>query len=265
MSCTGGVFFIDNLPNDATVFWTSSNVSIATVVNSNNQGEVSRVSGNNGDVVIKATVSLPCGTTFVETKKISIGKPDRPRFLDMYGNEVTSISTCVYLHEKLCMDTGNNGEILEWEWKTVVGNFNVIDFGQCTQILGFQPSSGFISVRFRNACGWSKPTFITVNITECNKFYRKQKLIRVFPNPATNNITLSVANQKTEKPVKNNDFLIGIKEVEIYDYAGRLKYYRKYPKHQSVNIDVSSLQEGIYLMKINTGNEIESQQLIIQN
>ncbi len=60
LSCSGGTFFINNLPNGASVNWTSSNTLIATVANSNNQGIVSRVGTASGSVRITGTITLPC-------------------------------------------------------------------------------------------------------------------------------------------------------------------------------------------------------------
>ena len=81
----------------------------------------------------------------------------------------------------------------------------------------------------------------------------------IYPNPAKDEITIVLANEAY--PI-----------VEIYDISGRIVETDNYPslrnaepEGQSVNLDISNLQPGIYFVKINSKtNNYKVQKLIIQ-
>lgn len=206
-----------------------------------------------------------CGSTTLSIP-IFVGVPDRPILLNENGAEVTSVLACTYVHKSLCPSVDAGWNVLEWEWEKVTGDFNLIDFESCADILGYQPGFGFISVRVRNECGWSNPTFISVNVTDCNSMTMQQKSIKMYPNPATSSVTLSVDNEKDAQSTGTGNEVVTpatINEVKVYDNFGKIKLYRKYTKQQTAKLDISGLTKGIYLVEINTGSRIEHQQLMI--
>jgi hypothetical protein len=66
----------------------------------------------------------------------------------------------------------------------------------------------------------------------------------VFPNPAKTNITINHSGIKTGQYVN----------AELYDVAGRLILVEKILNNQS--IDISNVTNGIYLLRVNNGEEI---------
>lgn len=182
-------------------------------------------------------------------------------------NEIRTVSICTKIHKSLCPTVDPKWNILEWKWEKILGNFNLLDFQTCGQIIGFQPGSGYISVSVRNACGWSTSNLIVVYITDCSSMAVQEKSIKLFPNPASSSIMISVDAEKNAelKTIdKENLAAISINEVRIYDNFGSVKLYRKFSGQQTASLDVSMLTKGLYMVEVNTGSRVEYQQLIIQ-
>jgi hypothetical protein len=107
----------------------------------------------------------------------------------------------------------------------------------------------------------------TINITESNygiygkfieyssglnEIMNSEKLIQLFPNPATDDISINVANV-----VKINVVLT------IYDMTGeKLKTIKL--THENQNININEIKNGIYLVEIKSKEWTEIRKLIIQ-
>jgi hypothetical protein len=76
-------------------------------------------------------------------------------------------------------------------------------------------------------------------------------LLEVYPNPATDRINLVF------------DYT-GVSEINIFDLTGRIVYSRPYDVYGFTNmsLDISSLNPGIYIMRVKTGNESNSTRFI---
>ncbi len=65
--------------------------------------------------------------------------------------------------------------------------------------------------------------------------------IKLYPNPATNEININLGSEHNKKV-----------DIEIYEVFGRLVSQNIYPdKNSDINIDISGLQAGFYLVAIN--------------
>ncbi|WP_298486199.1 glycosyl hydrolase 53 family protein [uncultured Maribacter sp.] len=73
----------------------------------------------------------------------------------------------------------------------------------------------------------------------------------IAPNPAKNSITVQ---SKASKIIKN---------ITIQDITGK-QYNTYYPNAATLDIDISALQKGIYIVIIDTGQEKASKKLIVQ-
>lgn len=261
--CSGSsVYTLNNVPCNASVTWSAAPSDIVSLSPSGNSVTATQI----GDGIVTLTATINACNNFAVSQSIAVGVPDRPKLLDEMDEEITTVSTCTDVHKWICPTVDYRWNILEWEWEKVVGDFNLLDYESCAQVLGFQPSSGFISVRVRNACGWSNPTFIVVKVTDCS-MTMQQKSIKLFPNPASSSVTLSVDNLKQNQPNakgKENVPAASINEVKIYDNFGSVKLYRKFTKQQTATLDVSRLQKGVYMVEVNTDTGVEYKQLIIQ-
>ena len=94
---------------------------------------------------------------------------------------------------------------------------------------------------------------ITANFTAINTGIEDISVesIKVFPNPATSELIV-------------NDKQLTIKNLEILDLAGRIVegYYMCTNENSNVIINVSTLSEGLYLLKINTDKGIITEKFI---
>ena len=100
--------------------------------------------------------------------------------------------------------------------------------------------------------------FIPVDLAECSGIptkipnYKDRSLpFSIFPNPATDNLTI-------ELPTNNSKT-----EIKIFNVLGALAYSSTVTK-QKTDIDVSTLSNGIYIVQITAGNKIERQKFIRQ-
>jgi hypothetical protein len=246
LSCTGGTFFINNLPNGASVNWTSSNTLIATVANNNNQGIVSRVGTANGSVRITGTITLLCGTTVTEFMDINIGVSPKPGQITfplidpLSGKLYASVPPVVGA-------TSYNwymNSTLNTEWHGPSAHF-AIPRGECD--LEYD-----MSVEAINNCGTSTQSHANAYIP-CDNYYT------VSPNPAANDVIVSLDNNKTQS-MENKTF----DEVRIYDIQGNLKKYQKFNKIKIAKINIAGLTNGSYFIEIYSGTYKEQHQLLIQ-
>lgn len=251
------------IPCNATVSWIASPSGIVSLSPNGSSVTVTKV----GNGIVTLTALINACNNFAVSKQIAIGTPGRPKVFDEMDNEIRTVSICTNIHKSLCPTVDPKWNILEWKWEKITGNFNLLDFQTCGQIIGFQPGSGYISVSVRNACGWSTSNLIVVYITDCSSMAMQEKSIKLFPNPASSSITISVDNQKNAKSTttdKENFAAASINDVKIYDNFGSVKLYRKFSGQQTASLDVSMLTKGVYMVEVNTGSKVEYQQLIIQ-
>jgi photosystem II stability/assembly factor-like uncharacterized protein len=88
-----------------------------------------------------------------------------------------------------------------------------------------------------------------VNVNENEK---AEPGFSISPNPATSNITIS--------GLKANSNIF----IEIFDLQGKRIMKKKYLYQAKYDIDVSSLSEGIYVVKVQTENYILAEKFVIQ-
>jgi hypothetical protein len=78
-------------------------------------------------------------------------------------------------------------------------------------------------------------------------------LFTLFPNPANNRIT--IANKFIET---------GETIVTIFNINGTQLIQDKYRNQQDIEINVSGLRTGIYIVKIQTGSSVDTKKLVVQ-
>ena len=77
-------------------------------------------------------------------------------------------------------------------------------------------------------------------------------LITLYPNPATNNLTITLG-KNTKKVV-----------LTITDITGKLIYTATALETEKMEVSTSGFAEGIYIVKIQTGDGVETKKLIVQ-
>ncbi|MCK4662154.1 MAG: T9SS type A sorting domain-containing protein [Bacteroidales bacterium] len=88
--------------------------------------------------------------------------------------------------------------------------------------------------------------------TGINEVNFNNQFISIFPNPANEIINIEIKSQK----IKSFD-------AEMYDIQGKLVFMKQY-KSNLINIDISDLSKGIYLLKLKdeTGNIIKTKKIV---
>lgn len=78
--------------------------------------------------------------------------------------------------------------------------------------------------------------------------------VKLFPNPATDNVTLNIESDQVANDI----------DVNIYSLTGQLVWSRKVDivSQTNINIPVNAWQKGIYIVRVGSGNVVK--QLVIQ-
>lgn len=113
-------------------------------------------------------------------------------------------------------------------------------------------------------CGRSETVNVGEIFLECWG-YRQQSTInddiKLFPNPATNTIFISL-NSK-DKHIKASSKLNNISQIAIFDNLGILKLRKVFTNNSNqVQIDVSKLNTGIYFIEVFDGKTRQRKQFI---
>lgn len=271
-NCLGGTYFINNLAVGANVNWQSSNNLIATVININNQGFITRVGNASGIIRLTAIITLPCGTIVTEFADIIIGSP-APTYINY------SIDPLVACNEVLVSTNYVMGSTYTWSFfKQPYNGNNLVQFpnSPASKKLTLTQGSGTynIGVTADNICGSSNVTFISVPITcttagvhsiikpsttatasisEDNVAAKAIIAPEVYPNPATNSLTIAVPLLEGKQQHYNS--------VSLFDMNGK-EVKKLTLTAQVTTIDISNLSSGTYVVKIFDGKQTVIKKII---
>jgi hypothetical protein len=74
----------------------------------------------------------------------------------------------------------------------------------------------------------------------------------VYPNPATNNLTIS------------NNSGLSVSNMELLDLNGKVLYNSTWGNQLEKQIDITQLQTGMYILKLSFDGQISSKRIIKQ-
>ena len=80
----------------------------------------------------------------------------------------------------------------------------------------------------------------------------KEDMFSIYPNPATSKIILSNLNASDQT------------NVSITTSDGQMLIQNIYHKQEKIEMDISALSAGIYIIKIQTNKGVETKKLIVQ-
>jgi len=145
---------------------------------------------------------------------------------------------------------GNDTTICEGEsiyLNAGTGTSYLWNTGETSQII-IADTTGTYSVEVTNNYGCTGFSNIHINVTACSGISELGETYKVsiYPNPAQNKITISSKN-------------IAINKLEILDITGKTTNVvcHSERREESINIDISNLQNGIYFLKLNNTKTIK--------
>lgn len=279
--CNGGseTFNLTGLKTGETLSWTLSQSNLVSITNvTGTQVTVSYNGiGDMGDLI--ATITNSCGQSVQKKYQLSVGVPSFKEFVcsSMEGNDFCSGSVSVpysYLPslnigDKITasftgMTSAERNNSANWEWERInsiitlsktlnVARIGMMNFGQTG-----------VRVRAKNACGWSAWQQLDFEIDEVPETISKSANMindkyEIYPNPASDVVNVNL---------KEREFLDSEKlknlQGEVYDMQGNLKKKFTLQGKKNTCINVKDLKKGVYLLKLNTGNNIENHRIVVE-
>jgi lysyl endopeptidase len=261
----------NGIPATGNITWVSSNSNIATVTATGNPSTVTKM--GNGNVTITATLSGCDGINSV-SKTLVVGIPDNSVF-KIYQDPTCNGGTINFgAYSGSTFDNcslWNMGVTnITWDIPSYCCSFQITNNsgpGVCANGLnnsGIQVyfsntyiyNAPYIRFKAQNACGWSdwmlRP--VPVSFQSCGSWS-----FSATPNPATS--SLNVMLDADDESIKTQNSMT-IQEIQITNKLGNLVKQFKYSKKVSkVTLDISSLKQDVYFVRVYNGNEWKTQSI----
>ncbi|PQV51600.1 putative secreted protein (Por secretion system target) [Jejuia pallidilutea] len=253
-------YSISSLPSNVTVNW-SINPSGGFTITPN--GHSVTITPNGlfaGEGVLTASIDTDCNDSVEITKTIQTGA-QRPIIYDSNGNQVASFNFPLYTWESITFSTPPG--TLEWEWEKVSGNFTLMaNNTNYAQVYASQNTSGIVTVRIRDNCGWGPVTFLSLSFGSGGGGFGFRttsgssspslslEIIEGDTNPNTSKTATSssIANEKTK----------GTYAIMIADMYGATIFKVQQIKQKRVDIKKDKWPKGIYFVRV-SNNKGEAQ------
>jgi len=142
-----------------------------------------------------------------------------------------------------------------WEWQTLNNNISLNGMKNKRTICTLDSGFTSLSVRAKNACGWSDWYELPFEITTLPPTF--SKMYTVFPNPSSSMVNIDLADA-TKLP-HAYDVITG----ELFDMLGFSKGTISIANNKAT-FSVSDLESGIYIVKIFINGVPESHQIAVQ-
>ncbi len=250
--CNQSTYNIANLPQGASVQWSTSNSNLQLI---SGQGDSTAVfkKNYNGNCTIEVNISVE-GATIPLEKTVWVGNvlPLNLRATDMTtGNIVYAICrnqpTAVRAKH-----IGGQAFINNWQW---TGSNVVIENLYPSSDVSLRPLSDNITVKLRahNSCGWTEWADLGLGVMPCGAWY-----MAVFPNPANNFINIALTSTGKSK---NIDISKGY-QIQLWQNYNLIKTIRT--KSLQTEIPISSLKTGYYYVVVVINGKKYKQQFFKQ-
>jgi hypothetical protein len=240
-------YSVPNPPTGLAFTWSSSNTALATINPST--GIATRV--GNGTVTFTATANSGCGSVTL-SKRVTVGTPLTPAFT--YSN---ALSMCYGQAPVGDFATSNVQPGVSYAWDIVdqataeivlSGSGSIFYFNSAT----LYPGSFRVTMR-ASACGATASRGLTMTINDCGGggMFRTAT---VYPNPATDMVTVELP-AGARPPA-----WAGVFDVVLFDHFGQqLRTGRG--QADKAELDVRTLPNGLYYLRIGAGNDAAYKQV----
>jgi bacillolysin len=257
--CSSALYKLQGVPVGAPITWSVSDPNIATVTP---LGYVTATWAV-GTFILTASTNNSCGTSINVTKTISIGAPNISTYTVVGAGTVYANAGYAY---SVTYPWGAPPPV-NISWRVPAG-WTIVN-GQGTEYINIWTGSagGFVEVNFDNVCGESTGTFKTVVIGTGGPDPQvadpsTTKLV-ISPNPATNDVVISLLSNETKTGSGVSNF---ISKIKVIDKMGIIKKQFVFSnKKASQLIKIAGLRADTYVIQAFTGNQWLSGQLLILN
>ncbi len=145
-------------------------------------------------------------------------------------------------------------------WTVPAGSTITSGQGTTTVTVSVGSVSGNIKVKGVNACGNGTAKSLALSVTVCTRSETNNRGpsadLKIFPNPASEELVLEYRTSRTE------EF-----KLQLLDLSGRviLRYYSKATKGVNrMKYDVSMFAKGVYILQLISSSKTAEQRIIIQ-
>ena len=215
----------------------------------------------NGASSVDFEISTPSGFSWSSEKEFWAGKPIiTNRKVDGY-NYYSGYPVCPGDHYLSVTPVGDGAGTATWTVPSGITYYvgtNTLDFTFPSSSYGLN-----FSARSANTCGTgsSYSFYITKKTYGCSKSFS----ITLYPNPASDYVTISIDDQSEEyMETKSNDGKLNNFTIKIYNSQSYLVSTLK-RSGQSFEIPIQELKKGTYIVEVSDGINSCSEQLIVNN
>lgn len=264
--CTSATYTINNLANDLTVTWSSSNNYIATIAPINsNQATLSKA-GASGIVTISATVANACGQQKTLTKNVVVGNAnvDMVLFANGVGETdyyCTSHTENTYEIFPIISGSTHQIRLRQYPNLNIVYTSNIITGNSGT--VNYYPSPGWyvFEVARTNSCGTTDWFGTEVEYVDCSQQGGGEMEFSIFPNPTSETLTISKKETKEGKNAPKSEKSDN-SSYKLYDFNANLVQEGIFI--DKTIIDVSNYKKGTYILKIYSSNASKTYQIVVE-
>tara|TARA_R110002051_G_C8739639_1_gene498878 strand:- start:154 stop:930 length:777 start_codon:yes stop_codon:yes gene_type:complete len=246
--------------------WSISDTSKASIsATSGNSTTVTKT--GSGAVTLSATIKNACNQTTVKTISLQLGIVNVPGAISgptavatgaladySVANVPGATSYVWYLPYPYDTYTNFNYSGQNWQKRTNSSSSNTIQV-----FTGLAGNAGQVQVMAVNACGTSGASRLSVthggNGGAIPRMANPDTDIKVYPNPATDYLTVELFNQEIDK---NSDI-----RAIIYTSSGKeIKSIKIISSSTTINVE--DFEPGMYIVEINIDGKTESHKIYIE-
>jgi hypothetical protein len=116
--------------------------------------------------------------------------------------------------------------------------------------LGEVYTADIVFTAHHNVSQTTVPVTMVIGLSTDIEDHMAETLTNLYPNPASNLITVTSVSSMTH--------------ITVTNYVGQMVYKSKLNKATRVELNTSSYQAGVYLVKIDTENSVVTRRVIIR-
>ena len=235
-TCTSSNYFVSGLPCNATVAWGISPASGVASIFPLTGPSTTLTQVSNENITLTATIQRVCGAAAI-TRTKSIRVVSQPLSAYSFLGAGTVYENAGYSYTLSSSAAASN-----FFWRVPDG-WTIVN-GQGTNNINIWTGSagGFVQVDFDDNCGQRTGTFKTVEIGTGGPLPQRiansdSSAIKIFPNPASNNFTITLETKNKSSYIK---------EVIVKNKLGFMVFKKNYSnKLQQQSVDGTNLKTDV--------------------